>query len=280
MAALDARITPARGDIAAAHLKGKVDAARFVEGRVLSASRGVVSIHATAEDLSRIESQLLFGESFIVYDEKDGKAWGQSAADDYVGYVRSSELAPVHSAATHRVTALATHSYAGADPKTPPLLRLSMNAKVAVVRDVGAYAEVATDGFVPLPHIAPIAERAPDFVAIAEMFAGVPYLWGGRSADGIDCSGLVHMSLERAGVRAPRDSDMQEKALGSAIAFDPKALKRGDLIFWNDHVAIMCDGETILHANSRHMMVAREPLAELLARNAQKGRVVQSVRRL
>lgn len=280
MAALDARVTPARKDIAAAHLKGVVEAARFVEGRTMSAANGVVHIHATPDDLSRIETQLLFGEGFVVYDKRDGKAWGQSVADDYVGYVHLSDLMAVHPAATHRVTVLATHVYAGPDPKTPPLARLSMNAKLSVVRAAGNYVELATGGFVPAPHISPLADRADDFVAIAEMFAGVPYLWGGRSADGIDCSGLVQMALERAGIRSPRDSDMQERALGQAIAFDVKTLKRGDLIFWNDHVGIMCDAATLLHANSRHMMVAREPLADLLARNAATGRAVQSVKRL
>lgn len=280
MAAADARITPARKDIAAAHLKGTVEAARFVEGRKMSAANGVAHVRATADDLSRIETQLLFGEGFTVYDEKDGKAWGQSAADDYVGYVHVDDLTPLHPPATHRVSVVATHVYSGPDPKTPPLARLTMNAKVGVVREAGAYAEIATGGYVPSPHISPLSERVGDFVAIAEMFVGVPYLWGGRSADGIDCSGLVHVSLERAGIRAPRDSDMQEKALGASIAFDAKALKRGDLIFWNDHVGIMCDAQTLLHANSRHMMVAREPLADVLARNASSGRAVQSVRRL
>jgi cell wall-associated NlpC family hydrolase len=277
----DARLTPARSDLAAAHLKGIVAAPRYVEGRTLGAIQGVAALRASPSVASRLETQIFFGEHFTVYDERDGWAWGQCAFDGYVGHVERALLGPVQGEATHRVSARFTQTYAAGEVKASAHGALPMNAKLVVTAVGAKFATLACGRFVPLAHIAPLSEVAHDFVAIAEQMLGAPYLWGGRAPDGIDCSGLVQSSLERCGVNAPRDSDMQERALGREVPGCAGAvLRRGDLVFWSDHVGIMCDGATLLHANSHHMMVAKEPLADVVARNAAVGGAVTSVRRM
>ena len=281
MPEFDARLTPARGDIAAAHLKNIVRAARYVEGKVFVAGHGIVALRAKPSAASRLETQLFFGERFTVYDKADGWAWGQCAFDGYVGYVERRLLDAPHGAATHRVSARFSHIYAMADVKAPALCQLPMNAKLSVLSLGLKFAALSNGGLVPVAHIAPLSEAADDFVSVAEQLIGVPYLWGGRSPDGIDCSGLVQNALERCGVSAPRDSDLQERALGEDVAGGvAAALRRGDLVFWSDHVGIMCDGGMLLHANSHRMMVVKETLADVVARNAAAGGAVTSVRRM
>lgn len=277
----DARLTPVRSDLAAAHLKGIVQAPRFVEGCALAADRGVVALRASASATSRLETQLFYGEQFTVYEEGDDWAWGQCAFDGYVGYVERRALGPVRGPATHRVSAKFSHIYATGEVKAPALRRLPMNAKLSISAMGPKFAALSHGGFVPAAHIAPLSAAADDFVSVAGELLGVPYLWGGRSPDGIDCSGLVQSALERCGVNAPRDSDMQERALGREVPGGVGAsLQRGDLVFWSDHVGIMCDGATLLHANSRHMMVAKERLSDVAARNEAAGSSVTSVRRM
>lgn len=279
MAERDARLTPARGDVAAASLRGIVEAQRFVDGRVFSVAQGVAALRANPSPTARLETQLFFGERFTLYDAKDGWAWGQCALDGYVGYVKERALTLAVAAATHRVVSLFSHIYAAADVRSGTLHRIPMNAKLAVNATKPKFAVIVGGGFVPLAHIEPLAGAAADFVSVAEQFLGVPYLWGGRSPDGIDCSGLVQSALERAGIAAPRDSDMQERALGKLVT-DRNSLQRGDLVFWSDHVGIMSDASTLLHANSHYMAVAKEPLEVVVARNAASGSVVTSARRL
>ncbi len=281
MAEFDARLTPARGDVAAVRLKGVVQASRYAEGKVFTVGAGVAALRASPGATTRLETQLFFGERFTVYDTKDGWAWGQCAFDDYVGYVEESDLTPAKAEPTHRVTTLFSQVYAMGEVKSAALRHLPMNAKLAVVAGGQKFAELATGGFVPVAHIATLDAKAADFVSVAEQFLGVPYLWGGRSPDGIDCSGLVQCALERSGIAAPRDSDLQERELGAAVASGVEgSLRRGDLVFWSDHVGIMSDAQTLLHANSHYMMVAKEALAAVIARAGASGSVVTSVRRL
>jgi cell wall-associated NlpC family hydrolase len=135
-----------------------------------------------------------------------------------------------------------------------------------------------SNGFVPACHLMPVGTREPDYVAVAERFLGVPYLWGGKSSLGLDCSGLVQIALTASGAACPRDSDMQEHALGAAVPLTE--LQRGDLVFWNDHVAIVRDQATLIHANAFHMAVAFEPAREAITRIAAAGSEVTSVRRV
>jgi cell wall-associated NlpC family hydrolase len=173
------------------------------------------------------------------------------------------------------VTALRSHVYSRPDIKAPVSAALPCGAEVAVVGEDGAFARPDGGGYLPLAHL---AARPGDPVAQARRFLGVPYLWGGRSAEGIDCSGLVQLAHLAAGLDAPRDSDMQEAALGALLPSDAP-LQRGDLVFWRGHVGLMADATTLLHANAFHMAVAEEPLAAAVARIRDTGGGVITARR-
>ena len=277
--ALDPRITPFRADLAAESLRGQISAPRYapaVSKRVIAAIAG---LHRAPADDAPLETQALFGEAVDVYDERDGWCWAQLTRDGYVGHLKSAALgAPL--AATHRVSALRAHLYPAATIKVPPVMALSMGALVRVADDAPPFARLSSGGFVIAGHLAPLAAAAADFVAVAQKFLHAPYLWGGRTSEGIDCSGLVQAALAATGVAAPRDTDMQEKALGAAIDA-AGAPKRGDLVFWKGHIGTMLDAATLLHANGHHMMVVAEPLAEAVRRTQEKGGgEVTSIRRL
>jgi cell wall-associated NlpC family hydrolase len=265
MTGLDRRLTPARGDLAAAHLRGEVEAARFVEGRALRVVEPVIDLRRAPDPALGAETQALFGEEIVVYDEEEGWAWGQLTRDGYVGYVSMSALAE-RPAPTHRVEALRAHVYPAPSIKTPPRFALTYDALVCVVGREGAWAKTS-EGFVYAPVLVELGPRADDSVAVAERFLGAPYLWGGRSSQGLDCSGLVQTALRAAGIEAPRDSDMLTR-IGEALPVDETMshLRRGDLVFWKGHVGLMRDATTMLHANATHLMTVAENLREARAR--------------
>jgi cell wall-associated NlpC family hydrolase len=280
--ARDPRTTPARGDIAAKHLEGIVAAARFVEGVKKQIVQAAAALRRRPAADAMQETQLLFGETFAVYDEAEGWAWGQADLDDYVGYVEARALAAPALEATHRVAALRTIVFSAPDLKTAPLKMLSMNARVRVEAQEDRFARIARGGWVFAPHLAALDTYAPDWVAEAEKFLGAPYLWGGRDSLGLDCSGLVQTALAAAGMPAPRDTDMMERALGRALAFtdDLEGLERGDLVFWKGHMGVMLDGERLLHANAYHMATTIEPLRAAAARIRAVAGPITSIKRL
>jgi cell wall-associated NlpC family hydrolase len=216
-----------------------------------------------------------------VYDERDGWAWGQLETDGYVGYIPSDALGAPGPDATHRVAIPRTCLYPRADLKSAPVRLVSLNVRVAVTGREGDFAALADGaGFVFARHLAPVGATAPDFVLVAEAFLATPYLWGGRQSLGLDCSGLVQLSLDAAGIACPRDSDMQQ-ALGEPVDIaDLTQLRRGDLVFWTGHVGIMVDENRMLHASGHHMMVIIEPLAAAAMRYAEADLAVAAVRRL
>ena len=280
--ALDPRITPVRPDLAAAYLRSQVEASRYVEGRAAQVVTASASLRRGPDPNAPLETEALFGETVTVYDESEGWAWAQLERDHYVGYLPADSLgAPTKS--THRVAALRTHAYPGPAIKLPPRIALSLGARLTIVAREGDFA-VSEDGlYLWSRHLAELGAREPDPVAVAELFLETPYLWGGRTSEGIDCSALVQTALTAAGVASPRDSDMQEAVLGEPVAIDdPKApLARGDLVFWKGHVGIMRNSSTLLHANGWHMKTVSEPLAEARDRIAANGGgQVTSVRRL
>ena len=278
----DPRLTPARPEVAAKYLEGKVKAARFVEGEAFEVVEGVAPVRrAPASDAEQM-TQALRGERVTIYDRSDeGWAWGQLGSDGYVGWMPDSALARPAESPTHKVTALMTLAFPGPSIKLPPAASLPIGARVNVLREDQTFAVIAGGLHLPRRHLGSLDAREPDFVAVAERFVGAPYLWGGKSAFGIDCSGLVQVSLTAAGTGCPRDSDMQCAGLGRELnASEAKHLRRGDLIFWKGHVAIVRDAETIVHANAHHMATVIENTREATARIRAAGSEIVSIKRL
>jgi cell wall-associated NlpC family hydrolase len=277
---VDRRTTPARPDLAAKYLEGHVTAARFVEGEEFEVFEAIAPMRREPNHNAPLETDVLKGDRVTVYDrDGEGWAWGQLSSDGYVGWVPESALLHPRSQPNYKVTALRTFAFVGPSIKLPPAEALPMGARIEVVKTDGMFAITDRGLYLPANHLAPLGEAEDDFVAVAERFVGTPYLWGGKSSLGIDCSGLVQVSLTAAGIGAPRDSDMQEGALGTAVPKSGK-LQRGDLVFWKGHVAIMRDKDTIVHANAYHMATTIEPLAEAIARIQAAGNDVSSVKRL
>lgn len=282
---LDARRNAFRPDLADARLKGQVEAERFVEGRPARICTPLAVLRRRPASDAPLETEALCGESLLVFDDEgEGWMWGQLASDGYVGWVPSESVTFDAGAPTHIVTVPRTLVFPGPDIKRPPLGWLTMGAGFVghgTAQDVNtAYVLVHPFGAVVTQHCRPVdSHPSADFVRVAEGLMGVPYLWGGKSALGIDCSGLVQLAAGMAGLALPRDTDMQEAEAGAPLTAGEPA-RRGDLIFWKGHVGIMQDGETLLHANAHHMMVASEPLARAVARADSKGSPVTSRRRL
>jgi cell wall-associated NlpC family hydrolase len=278
----DPRVTPARPDLAAAHLRGQVDAARFVEGTTFEVFDPVAPVRRSAVPDAALETEALKGERVTIYDEDgEGWGWGQLHADRYVGWLPMNALRAPPVEPTHKVVAVRTILFPGRSIKAQPVEGLPLGCRLAITGDDGELARLASGGYVPVRHLAPLDAAAPDFVAVAERFIGVPYLWGGKTSLGIDCSGLVQVALTASGIVCPRDSDMQQRALGTAIAMDDlTGLRRGDLVFWKGHVGVMRDAATLLHANAFHMAVAAESLRDAVERISAAGSEVVAVKRL
>ncbi len=282
MSALDPRLTPARADLAAKHLEGKVAAARFVEGELREVAEPQAPLRRAPSPDAALDTEALKGERVIVYETTDeGWAWGQLETDGYVGWLPANALGSAGPAPTHKVAALRTLVFPGPSIKLPPVEALPLGCRLAVARIEAPFVVTASGGFIPTRHVAPLDTMESDFVAVAERFVGAPYLWGGKTGLGLDCSGLVQVALTACGIPCPRDSDMQEKALGAPLApTDLSTLRRGDVLFWKGHVAIVRDHATLVHANAFHMAVAIEPIMEAIARIRAAGSEVTSVRRL
>ncbi len=279
MRAFDPRLTAARGDIAAKELEGKVTAARYVAGRAYEVIAPQAPLRGEPVPNAPLATEALKGERVAIYDvNAEGWAWGQLADDGYVGWLPANALAPPGRPPTHKVSALRTLAFPGRSIKLPPVEALPLGARLAVVGVEDRMAVTAGGFHVPVAHLAPLGVDEPDFVAVAERFLGAPYLWGGKTVLGLDCSGLVQVALSACGVACPRDSDLQEGALGTAA--DASDLQRGDLIFWKGHVAIVRDRDTLIHANAFHMAVAIEPTAGAIARIRDAGTEIAGVRRL
>jgi cell wall-associated NlpC family hydrolase len=279
----DPRVTPWRAEVAAKHLEGKVEAVRFVDGRAMAVITPQAPLRREPRPDALLDTEALKGERVTIYDTNaEGWAWGQLAADYHVGWLPSAALGPPGPEPTHKVVALRTFVFPGPSIKLPPLEALPFGATLDVARMQERMAITPSGGYVPTAHLAPIDAKERDFVGVAERFVGTPYLWGGKTALGLDCSGLVQIALAACGVSCPRDSDMQERALGVPINHQASSFKfaRGDLVFWAGHVAIARDRDTLVHANAFHMAVVIEPAAEAISRIRGIGSAVTSVRRV
>lgn len=271
MSALDPRLNAFRPDLADFRLEGQVKAAHYVEAKRAEVSAAVVDVRRTPDATARLDTQFLLGEAVRVFESKKGWSWIQSVRDHYVGYVRGADLGPGHLKPTHEIVAPRTFAYGEPDMKTPVRRALSMGSRfsVAGMAETRGLAYVITDAgdAIVAKHVRKIEPHAEDFVVWAEKLIGAPYLWGGASGFGIDCSGLVSLSMRMAGRDVMRDTEIQETSIGAAIDRKRDGLKRGDLVFWKGHVAIVVDdGRTILHANGHTMDVALEPLNAAIER--------------
>ena len=280
---LDPRLHAYRPDLADEALRGQVEASRFVRGSLKRIVAPVAPLYKIPDTLSERQSECLFGEDVKVFEEKNGFCWVQAQQDGYVGYIEQSKIGSIGNHPTHRVNVPRTFQYRDADLRSPMISPLSMGSRISVVGEAETrdthYARLDNGSFVVFNHITPVSTVEDDYVTIAESFIHTPYLWGGKSGLGIDCSGLVQLALMMTGRTVLRDTDMQQATIGKDIAPE-NGLQRGDLVFWKGHVAIMVDSGTLIHANGASMDVRKENLDHAIDRIAKNHSTPTGYRRL
>ena len=269
MTGLDPRLNAFRPDLADMQLEGRIKADRFVTGVAASVSVPVAPVRKKPDHSSGLDTEALFGDPVNVFEREHGWAWIQSEVDGYVGYVDETDISTAPIKPTHIVSVPRTFVYPHAELKSPHMMTLSIGSGLVVTgfdETRGTrYATLETGGHVVARHIRPIDDHCEDFVAVAETLVGTPYLWGGTSSFGIDCSGLVQLAMRMTGRTVLRDTDMQQVSIGEEI--DPGVgIERGDLVFWRGHVAIMRDGSNIIHASGHTMLTSFESLTEAIER--------------
>ncbi|CCM73929.1 NlpC/P60 family protein [Rhizobium mesoamericanum] len=269
MTTLDRRLHAYRPDLAEAGLEGHVEALRFVSGTPARVTVPVIGLRPEPDITKGIDTELLLGEDVAVFDRAEGWCWVKAASDGYVGYLPETALSDAGAEPTHVVTAQRTFLYLEAELRKSYKSILSMGSRVRIVGEAetrgNRYAMLEDGTAIFAKHVQPIAVgQGGDYVDVATRFLETPYLWGGRSGLGIDCSGLVQLSMLMTGRSAPRDTDMQAATLGESI--DRSELRRGDLVFWKGHVAVLENPETIVHANGHTMTVARENFEDAIKR--------------
>lgn len=281
-AGLDPNLHPYRADIAATKLRGLVDSARFVDPVSYQVTGGVASLRKIGAEDGEQLSQALHGEIIDIYEEKGGFGWGQMRSDGYVGWFDMVALSSPVLTVTRKVKTLRTYAYSSPSAKAPPHFLLSMGAKVCETADhENGFVFCERAGWVYEAHLAGLSEFEADAVSVAQQFLGAPYQWGGVESLGLDCSGLIQTAYKAIGASMPRDSYVQ-RTIGKEVAIGPDygGLKRGDIVCWDQHVALMVSASDIIHANSFHLMVCREPLAVAAPRVCEKYGPILSVRRV
>jgi cell wall-associated NlpC family hydrolase len=278
----DPRLTPAREDLAADYLRSVIKVDRYAKGVPRQVRLSYAPLHARPDTASGRLTEALMGEAVIVYEDEGGWSWCQLATDGYVGYMPSVALGDPGDEPTHKVAVLRTFIYAEPDLKSKVLGAVSLGSQLAATGTEDVFTGIEGGGWVFSEHLKPVGETEPDYLTTAIRFVGVPYLWGGKTSMGLDCSGLVQLSLQFAGVmNCPRDSDLQAAALGEAVDPDARLAQRGDLVFFPGHVGMIIDDGVLLHANAWDMMVSPHPLRYVVAEVAKKHPTpVTAIRRL
>ncbi len=275
---LDPRLYVVRPGAAAEELRGEVDAAVYLKPELKQISEPCAPVHQVGRFDTEMITEALHGEQVHVYEEHEGWAWVQLLRDRYVGYMPSAALAPPQAVATHHVSVLRAFVFPVPDIKASPLSALSMGSTVESMGANGAFEAIRGGGFIHKMHLRRAGEFAPDWVGVAEQFVGAPYLWGGKQSTGLDCSGLIQVAAHAAGMEAPRDSDMLRHNFGKPLPEEPD--RRGDVVFWKGHVGVLCDAETLLHANAHHMICVREPFVDARQRIAEAAGGILQCNRL
>lgn len=242
-------------------LAGALFAPHYARAEQFRCVASSAMLRAAPDEGAEAVSQLLHGEGFAVLEVAGGWAWGYCLHDHYVGYLPASAVGEA-SEPSHIVTVPQALLFSTPDIKSPARV-WPVGARFSG-EESGVFV-ACEEGFLHRRHVAPLGERAGDFVSVAESLAGLPYLWGGRGAGGIDCSGLIQVALARAGIAAPRDTDQQRAALGRELGAR-ETLRRGDIIFFPGHAGLMADTERLIHANAYTMGVTIELLADFVAR--------------
>ncbi|WP_455475990.1 C40 family peptidase [Bartonella sp. B17] len=269
----DPRLCAFRSDLADQHLEKETVAQRFVQGKRKRINVPVAELFKENNKKSERQTECLLGEELLIFEQKELLSWGQSLKDGYVGYIDTTVLCTSTIEQTHIVSVPRTFQYLQADLRGSVEYALSIGSKVTVVDEIEVrgtkYSILENGRAIVSHHLSPIGCVYEDYVTVAEALIHTPYLWGGVSGFGIDCSGLVQLSMMLAGKMVLRDADMQEKTIGKELTDNDK-LQRGDLIFWKDHVAIMIDHENIIHANGFSLDVMVELLEDAVVRIAKK----------
>ncbi|HUY69232.1 MAG TPA: NlpC/P60 family protein [Alphaproteobacteria bacterium] len=270
----DPRTHAFRSDLADVSLQHTVTASRYAEPVLRQCIRGVLPLFAAPDENSRLVSQIRYGEFLDVFEmREDGFAWVQNRADRYVGYMPAADAFNEQIAdLSNRVNVLKTFVYTKPDLKMPPADVLTLGSFVRVGAIENGFCRLASGGYVFAKHVVP-AERAlaADYVFTAGRLLNVPYLWGGRTPQGIDCSGLVQLVLEMAEIECPRDSDQQREVFGQPLSMHWRDMdwRRGDLVFFDGHVGIMTNNKDMIHATAHVMQVTVEPLFDVVMRGAE-----------
>jgi cell wall-associated NlpC family hydrolase len=281
LSGLDRRLNAFRDDLADAALRDTVRASTYVEGTPARIGRPVVPVRPAPDPTRARDTEFLFGEPVTLFEEKDGWAWVQSRRDGYVGYVEADAVLTFAPVPTHRVSAIRTHAYPAPDLKRFAITALTVGSQVTVVDRDGSWSRVADGTWFPSGHLTPLESHDGDPAAEALRFLEAPYLWGGRSSEGLDCSALIQFALEACGVPCPRDTDMQEVALGRVVDRDTAPLRRSDLVFWPGHVGMMIDANRIVHANATDMATRVWDLDKLAAHIERiEGNPIRVIKRL
>jgi len=263
------RLTPANGHVALASMRGELIAERYTDGQPMQVSTPLADMLRSPG--GALDCQVLGGAGVLIIDGDDmsKEVFCQAIDDGYVGYMRRDQLKPP-AQNTHKIVARGSHIYRQPDLKSGALAYLSFGVRIVGAKSGGGFLGLTGGGYVPLQHVNSVDQKLPDYVAVTERFLGVPYLWGGNSTLGIDCSGVVQVSLQAVGVKCGRDTDMQEGFLGEKLSPDIRP-RRGDLVFWGGHVGVMQNETQLIHANAFHMAVASEPRVAAIARIVANG---------